>query len=167
MSLMNDCKYGHHTKGTEMRLTLLRSAIEPDPVADIGEHNFTYSIMPHSGNYIDAGTVKQAYQLNVPMPSFVAKASKGSEPAEKSFVTVSADNVILEAVKKAEKEDATILRFYECHNTRGRVDVELNLPFKKVFECDLMEADIEQVESTKNGFSFDIKPFEIKTFKLK
>ena len=31
LSVMNDCKYGHHTKGNVMRLTLLALAQEPGP----------------------------------------------------------------------------------------------------------------------------------------
>lgn len=166
VSLLNDCKYGHHTKGNVMRLTLLRSPKEPDEAADMGEHVFTYSLMPHAGDYIQAQTVRQGYQLNVPLCSMVTKPSKGSLPKEKSFASVDAENVILETVKKAEKEDATILRFYECHNRRAEATVKIDLPFKKVYECDLMERNISEVKSTGGGFSFDIKPFEIKTFKL-
>ena len=166
VTLMNDCKYGHHTKGNVMRLTLLRSPKDPDPMADMGEHVFTYSLMPHEGNYIDAQVVRQGYQLNVPMLSMVSKASKGNQPAVKSFFTVDADNVILETVKKAEKEDTTILRFYECHNQRADVTVNVGVPFKKVYECDLMEDNISEIPSAKGKFSFEMKPFEIKTFKL-
>lgn len=166
VSLMNDCKYGHHTKVNTMRLTLLRSPKEPDEAADMGEHIFTYSIMPHSGDYIEAQTVRQAYQLNVPMRSLVTKSSKGSLPKEKSFFAVDAENVVLETVKKAEKEEATILRFYECHNQRATVTVKTDVPFKRVYECDLMEDNTGSVASKGGEFSFEIRPFEIKTFKL-
>jgi len=166
VSLMNDCKYGHHIAGNEMRLSLLRSPKEPDPMADMGEHVFIYSLMPHAGNYIDGDTVRQAYAVNVPMRAFVSKPSKGSRPAENSFISIDGDNVILETVKRAERSDATILRFYECHNKRGQVSVSVGLPFEKVYECDLMEDDITQVESGNGVFSFEIKPFEIRTFKL-
>ncbi len=167
MSLLNDCKYGYHTKGNEMRITLLRAPKDPDPIADMGEHIFTYSIMPHEGDYIDAGTVRQGYELNVPMHAVVVKGTKGDMAKEMSFFTVSADNVILETVKRAEKEDATLLRFYECHNIRANVNVSAQIPFDKVYECDLMEDNIAEIKHTNNTFSFDIKPFEIKTFKLK
>ena len=167
MSLMNDCKYGHSTKGNVMRLTLLRSAKSPDPMADMCEHAFTYSLMPHAGDYVEAGTVREAYGLNVPLRAIAAEPSKGNLPKEKSFIYVDAENVVLETVKRAEKEDATILRFYECHNQRSQVTVTVDLPFTKVHECDLMEDNIGEVKSSKGQFSFEIKPFEIRTFKLK
>jgi len=166
VSLMNDCKYGHHTKGNVMRLSLLRAPKEPDPEADMGEHVFTYSLMPHTGDYIEAQTVRQAYALNVPLRTIVAKPAKGEMPSEKSFFAVEGDNVILETVKKAEKGEGTILRFYECHGIRGKASVKVDLPFKKVVEVDLMEDKIGDIESRNGEFSFDIKPFEIKTFRL-
>ncbi|MGB9619526.1 MAG: alpha-mannosidase, partial [Armatimonadota bacterium] len=133
VSLMNDCKYGHHTKGTVMRLTLLRSPKDPDEAADMGEHVFTYSLMPHAGDYIQAETVRRAYELNVPLRAAMvpqasfAERKTGSKreclPPVHSFLSVDAPNVILETVKRAEKENATILRLYECHNKRARATV--------------------------------------------
>lgn len=166
MSLLNDCKYGYHTKGNVMRLSLLRGTKDPDPMADQGEHLFTYSILPHSGSYIDAQTVRQAYSLNVPLRSAVTKPGKGKMPKERSFVAIDADNVVLEVVKKAEKGEGTILRFYECHGVRGDVGVKVDLPFKKVQEVDLMEDRIGDIESKNGEFEFEIKPFEIKTYRL-
>jgi len=166
VTLMNDCKYGHHTKGNVMRLTLLTSQKDPDYAADMGEHVFTYSLMPHAGTYIEANTVREAYGLNVPMRTALVKPSKGSLPKVKSFFAVDAENVILETVKKAEKEEATILRFYECHNQRASVTVKIDVPFAKVYECDLMEASIAEMKAADGAISFDMKPFEIKTIKL-
>ncbi|MDH7602851.1 MAG: alpha-mannosidase [Armatimonadota bacterium] len=166
VSLMNDCKYGHHTKGNVMRLTLLRSPKDPDETADMGEHEFTYALMPHGGSFVEAETVRRAYELNVPLRVRTAQSSPGELPKVCSFISVDAPNVVLETVKRAEKEDAVILRFYECHNRRAHVNVSLRLPFRTVHECDLMERSICEVLSDGASFSFDIKPFEIKTFKL-
>ncbi|HOK70672.1 MAG TPA: alpha-mannosidase, partial [Bacillota bacterium] len=67
VSLMNDCKYGYDIKDGEIRLTLLKSGIEPNPVADQEEHWFTYSIYPHAGDWKTASTTRAAYSLNVPL----------------------------------------------------------------------------------------------------
>ena len=166
LSLMNDCKYGHSVRDNVMRLTLLRSAKKPDPMADMGEHIFTYSLMPHEGSYVEAETVRRAYELNVPMRTLVADPHTGELPAAHSFFSVNAPNVVLETVKKAERDGATILRFYECHNRRGRLNVSVGIPFKRVRECDLMETAIADVPSENGSFSFEIKPCEIRTFRL-
>ena len=44
VSMLNDCKYGHSVKDSDMELTLIKSGIEPNPVADQEEHYFTKAI---------------------------------------------------------------------------------------------------------------------------
>ena len=45
---LNNCKYGYDAKGNVLRLSLLRSPEWPDPHADEGHHEFTYSLYPHA-----------------------------------------------------------------------------------------------------------------------
>lgn len=162
VSLLNDCKYGHSIHDGWIWLSLLRSAKKPDPTADMDEHEFTYSLMPHAGSYVDAQTVRRAYELNVPLLTSMQGELRGS----KSFFYVDTDNVIVETVKQAEDAQGIILRLYECHNRRTMVNVLANLPFTKVFECSLMEENQGEIRIHNGGFSFDIKPFEIRTFRL-
>jgi len=166
VTLMNDCKYGHHTKGNEMRITLLRAPGDPDPIADRGEHTFTYSLMPHVGDYIQAEAVRRGYELNIPLNAQVVKSHNGTLPPTHSFFSVNAPNVVLETIKRAEKEDTTILRLYECHNQRTEVTVMIHVPFKRAYECDLMEDNISEIKSVNGAITFQMKPFEIKTIKL-
>jgi alpha-mannosidase len=53
-SLLNDSKYGYDDKGNVLRLSLLRSPEWPDPHADEGHHDFTYSMYPHAGGWREA-----------------------------------------------------------------------------------------------------------------
>ena len=55
VSLMNDCKYGYSVHGSDMSITLLKSATYPNPDADKCEHRFVYSIYPHRGNHRSGG----------------------------------------------------------------------------------------------------------------
>lgn len=67
VSLMNDCKYGHDVRDNVMRITLIKSGINPDPRADLGQHEFTYSFYAHGGDWFEAGTVELAHRLNAPV----------------------------------------------------------------------------------------------------
>ncbi|MGM9974581.1 MAG: alpha-mannosidase, partial [Clostridiaceae bacterium] len=49
VSLLNDCKYGYSVKDGNIGLSLIKSGIEPNPMADYEEHYFTYSLYPHGG----------------------------------------------------------------------------------------------------------------------
>ena len=51
ISVLNDCKYGHDIRDNVVRISLLRGATSPDPIADIGEHRFAYSLRPHAGSW--------------------------------------------------------------------------------------------------------------------
>jgi alpha-mannosidase len=166
ISLLNDCKYGHDIKDGTMRLTLLKSAVDPNPDADREIHEFTYSLYPHAGNWKNAGTVQMGYRLNCPVYSKVEPAHGGILPNIYSFVKVDHDNVIIEVVKKAEDCDDTIIRLYECYNRRVSSKMAFSKDIESVFECDLMENNIEQLKSNGKSFDFEIKPYEIKTFKL-
>jgi alpha-mannosidase len=167
VSLLNDSKYGHDIKNGFMRLTLIKSGIEPNPTTDQEEHYFTYSLYPHGGDWKEANTVQMAYNLNSPLHAAVENAHAGKLANELSILKVDKDNVIIEVVKKAEDSDDIIVRLYECHNKRSRVNMTVFNELESVIECNLMERDLQHVEFDKNNFSFEIKPYEIKSFKLR
>ena len=152
VSLLNDCKYGHDIKEGVMRLTLIKSGIEPNPTTDQEEHQFTYSLYPHSGDWRKANTTQMAYKLNVPMYTKVEVAHEGSLLAQDSIAKVNKENVIIEVVKKAEDTDEIIIRMYEFHNKRSYVKLQLFSDIESVAECNLME---------ENSCDIDFKNSEI------
>jgi len=167
VSLLNDSKYGHDIKEGVMRLTLIKSGIEPNPTTDQEEHRFTYSLYPHSGDWRQANTSQMAYKLNVPMYTKIETAHEGSLLTQASIAKVNKDNVIIEVVKKAEDTDEIIIRMYEFHNKRSYVKLQLFGEIEKAAECNLMEENIINVDFEDNGIEFEIKPYEIKSFKIK
>ena len=167
VSLLNDCKYGHNIENGTMKLSMFKCATNPDPEADKGEHKFTYSILPHAGNFREAGTVQLAYELNNPMKAFDIGKQSGKLNDEYSFVSCSADNFIVETIKKAEDSDHIIVRGYESYNMRTDVKLKLGFDAEKAYLCDLMENELEEIEVDNNTVSFTAKPFEIVTIKLK
>lgn len=167
VSLLNDCKFGHDIKESVMRLTLLKSATHPNVDADREVHEFTYSLYPHKGGWKEAGTVQMAYELNCPMYTKVEDAHSGSLQEEFSMVGVDKDNVVIEVVKKAEDSEAIIVRLYECYNRRTTVTLSFFKEIAKAAECDLMEKELKDVQTKGNQITFEIKPYEIKTFKFR
>ena len=165
VSLLNDCKYGHDTKENVMRVSLLRSPIDPDPKADEGEHRFTYSLYPHAWDW-RTGTVQQGYQLNAPVLAVAARAKKGSKPAAYSFATLDVENVIIDAVKRCEDSRDLIVRVYEAYGQRGDVSLTFGRRPKRVTECDLMEENDAPVRLKGATIRFHVKPYELRTFKV-
>jgi alpha-mannosidase len=113
LSLLNQDKYGYDAVGNVLRLTLLRSPTWPDPDADQGHHHFHYALYPHAGTWKDALTVRHGWEYDYPLQAAVTTAHAGSLPAEHSFASVSPENVVLTAVKKAEDANGLIFRVYE------------------------------------------------------
>jgi alpha-mannosidase len=113
LSVINNSKYGYDAAGNVLRLTLLRSPVWPDPEADRGHHHFHYALYPHAGTWKDALTVRHGYEYNYPLTAVITTAHPGSLPASHSFASVSPENVVLTAVKKAEDASGLIFRVYE------------------------------------------------------
>ncbi len=166
VTLLNDCKYGHDIHDGIMRLTLLKCATDPSPVADKGHHDFTYSLRPHSGDFKHADTVRLAYDLNNPMSAVKVGKQDGSLPESYSLVSISEKNVVVDTVKKAEDSSGTIVRMYENWNKRVNATINFGFPVKKATLCDLMENDIEELAVVDNTVTLPVKPFEIVTVKV-
>lgn len=167
VSLLNDCKYGHDIKDNVIRLTLIKSGIEPDPMADQGHHSFTYSLYPHTGNWFAGGTVREAYELNFGLRCVYVDGPSGHLPVVGSLATVSSLSTILDTVKRSEDDDSLILRFYEYGNRRDTVKVNFPSSVRNICECNLMEKPIEEVTHSGNEVVFQMRPYEIKTLKIK
>lgn len=165
VSLLNDCKYGYDVKGNTLRLSLLRSPVDPDPTADEGEHVFTYSLFPHGGDWRN-GTVQQGFELNQPLLAFPLVSSKGRDTAVYAFASVDAENVIINTVKRAEDSKAIILRVYETYGQRGNATITFANAPKKITECDMMEENDVALKTKGASVTFYMKPYEIKTLKV-
>jgi alpha-mannosidase len=164
VALLNDCKYGHRVEGNVLDLNLLRSPDYPDPVADIGVHQFTYSLFPHAGDHRSGGVVRAAYELNAPL-SIVAGA-KGARTG--SFLDLEgARNVIVEAVKIAEDSEEIVVRLFESEGAGASARLVAGFPLGGARMANLLEEPSGALEVKGNGIELEFRPFEIKTLLLK
>ena len=70
----------------------------------------------------------------------------------------------LSVLKKAEKEDAWIIRIIETHGRVSSGSIEVS---GEIAECDLMEwKELSKREMVSGSLDIKLNPFEIKTFKL-
>ncbi len=166
-SLLNDSKYGYDVKGNVLRLSLLRSPEWPDPHADEGRHQFTYSLYPHAGTWRDAQTVRRGYELNYKLLAVSSQKHEGTLRAEHSFVGVEPDNVVLTAIKKSEDDDSLILRFYEWAGRDADVKLQLPTGAQSASDTDLMERSIADLAVHNDVVTVHTKPYEIKTLKVR
>ena len=166
LSLLNDCKYGYDSKGNVLRLSLLRSPEWPDPHADEGHHEFTYSLYPHGGGWKDALTVRRGYELNYKVLALSPGIHQGTLPAEHSFLEIKPDNVIITALKKAEDDNSLVVRFYEWAGKASDATVELPTGAQSASETNLMEKSSGSLTLNKGTVTVPTKPYEIKTIEV-
>ncbi|HEY6766812.1 MAG TPA: glycoside hydrolase family 38 C-terminal domain-containing protein [Candidatus Sulfotelmatobacter sp.] len=165
-SLLNDCKYGYDAKGNVLRLSLLRSPEWPDPHADEGHHEFTYSLYPHAGTWREALTIRQGYELNYKPVSMQSEKHRGALTAEHSFLQTDSNNIVVTAVKTAQDDNSLIIRFYEWAGQEK--DVRINLPSGAIAasETNLMEVPSGNVNLHDGSVLVHTKPYEIKSVKV-
>lgn len=158
VSLLNDCKYGYDIKGQQIRLTLLKGGIYPDPTADVGEHEFIYSLLPHEGDFISGKTVEEAWEINQPL-SFVT-----DEQFSLPKIAIETNGSLsIDALKKAEDGEGWIFR---CHDHLGATrDISLELPEGFSWqEVNLLEE--KQSDLQRGTLQFTLNPYEIQTYRL-
>jgi alpha-mannosidase len=165
-SLLNDSKYGYDAKGNVLRLSLLRSPEWPDPHADEGHHEFTYSLYPHAGGWKDALTIRQGYELNYKLLATPVEKHEGALAPEHSFLSTTNENIIVTSLKKAEDDDSLVLRFYEWAGKDG--DVQLALPpgSQNAAETNLMEKPVGSAALRNDLLTVHTKPYSIETVKV-
>jgi alpha-mannosidase len=166
VSVLNDCKYGCSVQNGVIGLTMLKSALYPNPEADKEHHTFWYSICPHTGDFREGRTVDRAYMLNNPMMALRKDTDGGTLPQEYSFVRAEEDHVVIEVVKQAEEGEDTILRLYECSNRRGKLHLHVAGDWQKAYETDLLEHNEKALPLADHVITVDVKPYEIKTIRL-
>ena len=165
-AILNDCKYGHSVDENSVALTLIKSATEPDETADRGDfHVFSYSLMPHAGDWRTAAVPQKAYEFNIPVEA--EKLQGGEKDVQKPFAAVDVPNVMIETVKGALRGEGTIIRLYECYGARTKAKVTLGkAPGQAVFTS-LMEDDLEKAPFEGDTLEYEFKPYEIVTLRVK
>jgi alpha-mannosidase len=146
-TVLNDSKYGYDVTADTIRLTLLRSTYDPDPLPELGAHHIRFALMPHVGDWTPSIATRAGQAFNHPFAAVATDLHEGSLPPAHGFVSVEPANVLLSALKKAEDSDALIVRLYELEGreTRARIKLPpLAAPDSPCVEIDLLEQPLSE-----------------------
>lgn len=167
-ALLNDGKYGHDIHGNTMRLTLLKSGIHPDPNADQGRHQFTYSLLPHPGDWRTGEVTAHATALNTPLRAHFGGADTAIASSTRfSLVTCDRPGVIIDTIKPAFDGHGLIVRLYEGHGTRGTATLTFAHQLVWAEECNLLEEQIGAVDqSSERSLQIAVTPYALKTLRV-
>ena len=160
VSIINNGKYGHSVEESTIKLSLLRSPVNPDLIADEGKHQFVYSIVPHSGSDL-LQTLKKSREMN----RGVRVISGKSAISGSSFLHIPDKNLHLMAFKRS--KDGYVLRLSENLGSRGRTTITINsFQISNVYLSNILEEKIKTLKHDTHSFDLDYEPFGIQTILL-
>lgn len=157
VAILNDAKYGHSVRGNVLGLSLLRSPVYPDPMADEGLQSFTYSLMPHEGSWHEGGVREEAEDLNQPL---IATAVSDRAVGEWQPIGVTGIDAALSAIKTCEEGAGLILRVYEPAGRRGSFTLTLPPTWRNAGPVSILEEPMGDVPVE------GLMPFQVKSWRL-
>ena len=163
VAVLNDCKYGWKVKGSIIDLNLLRSSTHPDPDADLGDHEFTYSLLPHAGSLFESNVRAEAAMLNVSPLVFNGYRS----PVDRAPFSINGKGLSLEVIKRAEKSKSVVLRVVETDGRRSKGALVSHRGNVYLAESDLLEWKEQKPVACAPCLDIELAPFEIKTYVVK
>lgn len=155
VALLNNAKYGHNVKGNVLGMSLVRSPIYPDPLADEGVQSFAYALYPHAGDWHEGGVREEAEDLNQPL---LTREVSGLAHGVVTPLAVSGIPAAMSGLKPAEDGGGLVFRVYEPAGRRG--DFAVAAEGWAAAAVTIME------EPQTRDATSDLMPFEVRSWKL-
>jgi alpha-mannosidase len=179
LTVLNRGLPGSNVVDGTMLLSLMRSArlisygfsggyepgVSSDSGLEVGKRlSFHYALVPHMGDWRDAGAYRAGLEYNQPLIARSAAPHAGALPKVWGLLGISSNRVVISAVKPS-RDGRIAVRVYEAAGLPAR-DVRLRFatPIASSREANLLEDPGRAMKVQDNGFSFELRPFEIKTF---
>jgi alpha-mannosidase len=141
---------------------------EPGMSSDTGfqlgkERSMRFALVPHSGDWKQAGIPRDGLELNHPLLARLAAPHEGDLPGRWGFVEVSATNILVSDLKPAQG-GGVALRLYEATGQPARaVTIKLNAQVASAKDANLLEDPGQSLPVNGSVVRVDFHPFEIKT----
>jgi alpha-mannosidase len=158
LTVINDAKYGYSVSGSDMRISIARSAVyahhNPRILDMKSEHlwmdqgiqTFRMLLIPHEDTWDKNNIVRIAEEFISPPVGVYQGIHGGTMPKTGSFLAVDVQNVIVSAIKMSENGEDLIIRCVELTGTATKAGLDLLFAGSK--------------------WSGNFRPFEIKTLRL-
>jgi len=174
IAFLNNGKYGYDTADDTVRLSLLRSPVMrvwKDEVIGLGHFEFSYALMPHSGDWRNGQVPRRAYEFNRPLIAWETDVHEGIEAP--LLVACQDRNVMVTAVKHTEGGTGLVVRVVETAGQASRATIRFGRKVARVQEADLLERSVQdsecavlpsgELETDGAQVLVSVTPYEIKT----
>ena len=132
-----------------------------------GVHPYQFSIRTHKNSLVPHDAAKFGWEHNTPLIVKRGKVKGGKLSDSKSFIEVSAPNVIVSILKKSEDRNSIVLRCYETDGLDTDVTINFFKPLKSVEHTNIIEQEGKEVELENGKLKFRIGHNAIETYKIR
>ncbi len=171
VSILEDSKFGSDKPADNtVRLTLLytpgvRGGYRDEATQDFGIHDMVYAVAGHQGDWRSGEAQWRAARLNQPLIPFQAPRHTGALGKTLAFLSTSTPAVTVAALKKAEDEDAYIVRLQESAGEAARnVRLTFASGITGAREVNGQEQTIGDARIERGALVCDLMPFQLKAF---
>jgi alpha-mannosidase len=132
-----------------------------------GHHSYSFSITSHEGGWKNG--IHFGRESNEQLFAIVApqKFDQAMLDESLSFLKVEQENIIVTAMKKAENEDAMVIRLFNYDDHDTEINLNLWKSFNAAIETSLIEEEGKPLTLDKNELQLKVGHHEIKTIKFK
>lgn len=174
VTIFSDCKYGWDKPDENMlRLTCIHTpagAFTKDArqdLQDIGRNIFAFGIYSHKGE-LATGTQHEAECFNKPLVAFQTSSRRDGKLGDSlSLLKISINGIIVRAIKAAEDQDGIVIRVNEGTG-KAHKNVEISMLGDILTASEILASEeyLGNAKIKDGKLVFDIKPFEVKSFKV-
>ena len=162
VAVLNDGRYGHCLFDGGVRVSLLRAAKYPDPIADHGHHRVTLALLAHGPGLHHV--LREAESLNLPLR---VRQGAGNTTVPSPMLTIDHPGVQVSAVKRADDGSGDlIVRLYEACGDRVAPTLRCPARIARASRCNLLEEPSSSVDVTDGIVVLALRPFELVTLRL-
>jgi alpha-mannosidase len=171
LAIFNDAKHGFSNDGSTVRMSLIRSSYDPDPVPDVGLHVWKYRLTATGSDWSDFLIPRRATEFNQPLLSAtVPFDAHGGEPLRFSAVDFDqigpGGRVLPTTLKMAEDGGAFVVRMFESTGKPFQGAMKFGFVPKSAEEVNFIEDRVAPARIFTEGIRFPLRPWEIKSFKI-
>lgn len=161
VAFLNDGRHGYDARPEGIGLSLLRSPrIRAEETTGLGAVACQFEIVPHEGDWRDAGIDQRAEILHHPLLPL-----PGRRRPPCPLLRLSGDPVSVLACKQASFGPWLVVRLHERHHRKARVCFQFNVPVVDVRICTALEDCGEAFNPVEgNEFEDTLRPDEIRTW---
>ncbi|MBI9018364.1 MAG: discoidin domain-containing protein [Phycisphaerae bacterium] len=131
-----------------------------------GDHSYRFSILSHEPGWENG--YRFGIGANMPLFTVVNPLANGdaSLPEQKKFFDISADNMLVSAIKKCDDDNSTIVRLYDIEGIDKTVQLKSFWDITRAEHTNIIELEGSPIGFAGSSVQFNIGHHAVETYKL-